>query len=243
MTEKEIWDRLYQDIPNPYGVAGLMGNLFAESSLDSCCMTGKDYWLTDKDAKDDYLKMIKNRALSCERFSKDGIAFGLAQWLYWSRKENLYLVTQERGQDICDAKAQLDFLLDEIKTYKTVMNTILTAQNVKEASDIVMERYEKPGNITEKAREKRASFGQGYFDKYALIDTPSQSKRYIVTTKPNVNLRVGNERTYPMAGKAIMVGSKYEWVATADNGWHAIVAKSGKQVMWISGDYCKVTDE
>ena len=31
---KEIWDFLICLIPNPYGVAGLMGNLFAESSFN-----------------------------------------------------------------------------------------------------------------------------------------------------------------------------------------------------------------
>ena len=31
--EKKIWDALYAKIGNPYGVAGLMGNLYAESGL------------------------------------------------------------------------------------------------------------------------------------------------------------------------------------------------------------------
>ena len=33
--EEKIWNYLYNDIKNDYGVAGLMGNLFAESSLIS----------------------------------------------------------------------------------------------------------------------------------------------------------------------------------------------------------------
>lgn len=32
-NEKHIWDTLYAKIGNPYGVAGLMGNLYAESAL------------------------------------------------------------------------------------------------------------------------------------------------------------------------------------------------------------------
>lgn len=31
--EKQIWDALNADIQNDYGVAGMMGNLYAESSL------------------------------------------------------------------------------------------------------------------------------------------------------------------------------------------------------------------
>ncbi len=34
MNEKIIWDFLYGKLNNEYGVAGLMGNLYAESKLD-----------------------------------------------------------------------------------------------------------------------------------------------------------------------------------------------------------------
>ena len=33
MNEKQIWDRLYSHIKNPYGVAGVMGNFQAESAM------------------------------------------------------------------------------------------------------------------------------------------------------------------------------------------------------------------
>ena len=39
-TEKQIWDLLMKKIENPYGVAGIMGNLYAESSMRTTCMTG-----------------------------------------------------------------------------------------------------------------------------------------------------------------------------------------------------------
>ena len=31
--EKNIWDYLIKEINNPYGVAGLMGNIYAESGM------------------------------------------------------------------------------------------------------------------------------------------------------------------------------------------------------------------
>ena len=34
-TEEQIWNYLMSKINNPYGVAGLMGNMFAESGLKS----------------------------------------------------------------------------------------------------------------------------------------------------------------------------------------------------------------
>ena len=41
MKEQEIWDTLIEEIKNPYGVAGLMGNLMAESSMNPACTTPK----------------------------------------------------------------------------------------------------------------------------------------------------------------------------------------------------------
>lgn len=35
---KKIWDVLLKFIGNPYGVAGLMGNLKAESALEPVCL-------------------------------------------------------------------------------------------------------------------------------------------------------------------------------------------------------------
>ena len=42
--EKNIWDYLIKEINNPYGVAGLMGNIYAESGMipnrvDVLCLT------------------------------------------------------------------------------------------------------------------------------------------------------------------------------------------------------------
>ena len=33
-------------------------------------------------------------------------------------------------------------------------------------------------------------------------------------------------------------GATFEWIATAENGWHAIVVNA--QVGWVSGKYSKV---
>ena len=38
--DKRIWNLLMEAIGNPYGVAGLMGNLMAESSMNPLCKTG-----------------------------------------------------------------------------------------------------------------------------------------------------------------------------------------------------------
>jgi len=239
-SHKLIWDTLMSFFANPYGVAGLMGNLFAESSLDPKCLTGGG--LKTKDQKETYLKNVKSGKITPEDFTKDGIAIGIVQWRYWSRKEALFLYCRDNGFDIDNLLGQLNFLYKEIATYKTVYNTILTAKSIKEASDIVMERYEKPGNITDKAKEKRAAFGQECYDMFALNDI-STPKRYVTTTADKVNFRNGNGKNYAIIFKSGKAGEyAYEWVATADNGWHAVVAHVGnsQRVLWVSPDFSKV---
>jgi hypothetical protein len=239
--EKLIWDTLMRVIGNPYGVAGLMGNLFAESSLNPKCMTGKNK--KKYSSSDDYISKVDNKIVSCDEFIHDGIAFGIVQWCYWGRKENLYLWAEKYGPNIGDLNMQLAFMLDELPKYKTVWNIITTTKSIREASDIVMLRYEQPSDTSDKAKEKRAAFGQGYYDKFALQEVPTPMKRWVETTAANVKLRAGNGKNFSQSGMAITKGSRYEWVATANNGWHAILAKSGKQVLWISGDFTKIVEE
>lgn len=58
----------------------------------------------------------------------------------------------------------------------------------------------------------------------------------IVASAPNkkVNIRVGNGTNYGCITQ-VADGTTYPWVATAENGWHAIVI--GKRVGWVSGKY------
>lgn len=241
MNEKPIWQTLMKAINNPFGVAGLMGNLFAESSLNPYCKTGGDKNLSGEE----YSAMVDSGKISNEKFIYDGIAFGLVQWRYWSRKEQLYLYAVAKGSSIGNIELQLNFMLNELKTYKTVWNTLLNAKSVKEASDIVMERYEKPGNITEKAKEKRAEFGKRYFDQFAYADKPSAKRTYVETKADRVIIRIGNGKNYGTLARIEKKGTKYPYVAKSDNNWYAIEypAEKAKHVGWISGEYAEIVNE
>ena len=52
-----------------------------------------------------------------------------------------------------------------------------------------------------------------------------------------VNVRYGNTTDFSVI-KTVKSGSTFSYVATAANGWNAIVV--GKQVGWVSGKYSKV---
>lgn len=235
---KLIWDVLMTEVRNPYGVAGVMGNLMAESSMSPVCLTGKLNGMTASE----YVKWIQTGVIDEEKFAHDGIAYGLAQWRYWSRKRDLLRFTGPHN--IADATTQCRFLLKEIKTYKEVWPVLVDAKSVREASDAVLLKYEKPAGTGEKVREKRAAYGQEFYDKYAgkKTEEPKQDTgKIVVTTKDRVFMRVGNGKNYGKIQRIEKKGTGFFWVATAENGWHAVVADS--QVGWISGEFSKVVED
>lgn len=67
-------------------------------------------------------------------------------------------------------------------------------------------------------------------------DTTIPTQVVIVSNGGKVNIRYGNNTTY---GRISLVspGTTYPYVATAANGWHAVVI--GSKVGWVSGEYSK----
>ena len=162
--EKFIWEYLYKRIGNAYGTAGLIGNLYAESGLRADDLEGKyerKLGFTDES----YTKAVNDGTYT--NFVHDAAGYGLAQWTYYSRKESLLAFAKQAGTSIGDLHMQLDFLLEEIQGFKSVMNALKSATSVREASDIVMLKYEIPADQSEENQERRAAFGQKYFDMYA----------------------------------------------------------------------------
>jgi hypothetical protein len=64
---------------------------------------------------------------------------------------------------------QLEFLMKELTEQysQTVLAPIKTATTVRFASDIVLTKFEQPADQSESVQEKRAGYGQKYYDKYA----------------------------------------------------------------------------
>ena len=227
MSEKIIWDYLMKKIGNPYGVAGLMGNLYVESKLNPTCLQGsyaKKFGINGEE----YTKRVDNK--SYVNFVNDSAGYGLAQWTHSSRKQLLLNFAQQRGASIGDLDMQLDYLWQEIQMYTTVINTLKSATSVREASDVVVKRYEKPKHQEESYLKNRADFGQKYYAKFTA------KGKMVHPTTDKVNVRVGNGLKYRRILQANKIDS-FEYVGTIGN-WHAIVVND--QVGWISADFTKV---
>ena len=80
---KVIWDFLKSQGLNDYGIAGLMGNLYAESGLKPTNLQNtfeKKLGYTDAE----YTAAVDQKLYT--NFVNDSAGYGLAQWTYYSRK-------------------------------------------------------------------------------------------------------------------------------------------------------------
>lgn len=235
MNEEKIWKFIYEKSHNAYGTAALMGNLMAESSLNPKNVTGS------KDP--DYIQKADSGTIN---FARDGHAFGLVQWCFYTRKEGLLAYAKSLNSSVGDINIQLNYMWKELKdSYKPVYESIINATNIKEPSDIIMTKYEKPANTSEAMKQKRADYGQKFYNMFVSSELKSNTvkkesntlvKRVIITTD-RVNLRAGNGLNFSRVSQ-VNKNAMYEWVATAENGWHAI--KIPGKVVWVSGEYSKV---
>ena len=161
LDEKTIWNTLSSFICNDYGVAGLMGNFYAESGLKSINLqtTGnKALGMTDEE----YTAAVDNGTYT--HFADDRHGYGLAQWTYPSRKEALLAFARERGESIGDCAMQLAFIKQELGV--KLLAALRNASSVREASNAVMLQYERPKDQSAAAQDRRVSFSQRFYDQY-----------------------------------------------------------------------------
>lgn len=190
MSAQIIWNFLKKEGFNDYGAAGLMGNLDAESGLRSNNLQdtySREFGLSDTQ----YTQKVDNGTYT--NFIKDEAGYGLAQWTYWSRKQNLLNYARAKGKSIGDLEMQLGFLCKELREQYTnsVYNILKTATSVQQASDAVLMNFERPLNAVN-YKNKRAQMGQVYYNKFAkgvenTMATNSYRKGQAVKLSENFN--------------------------------------------------------
>ena len=139
-----IWSEMYNFIGNEYGVAGLMGNLQAESGVIPYRLQGdfsSNYYKSIN-----YTNNVDSGAISRSEFINDQQGYGLAQWTYFTRKDALYdMYVNGSYSSIGDVRLAVDYLKYELQnSYPTVLSTLRNATSIREASDIVLHQFENP---------------------------------------------------------------------------------------------------
>ncbi len=163
-NEDHIWNVLYAEIGNPFGVAGLMGNLFAESGLQpSNLQNSYEESLGHSDAS--YTQAVDSG--SYPNFKSDSAGYGLAQWTTRDRKTALLSYANGKGSSIADLDMQLNFLCEELETkFSDVLDKLKNASSVCEASNYVLIHFEAPADQSESVQAQRSAYGSVYYGRY-----------------------------------------------------------------------------
>ena len=211
-----IWNTLMVAFANEYGVAGLMGNLYAESGCTPyACQPSRPYSTCMT-----YIGKVDRHEINETGFvyhgcsSSGGVAggqggFGLAQWTWWSRKKALYDYWLTQGGSIGDLAMQLRYLIAEMQSsFPSVWSALVNAQNYTDASNIVLEIYENPDDQSEDVHDTRNNYTQQIYNAYAgttptpvptpqpsPIDPPSPEPQSPLTQYPKKSMPIW---MYPM---------------------------------------------
>jgi hypothetical protein len=96
-----MWNYFKTKGLNDYGIAGLMGNLYSESALKPTNLQNsyeKSLNMTDAE----YTAAVDNGSYT--NFVNDSAGYGLAQWTYWSLKEEMLNYHKSKGKSIGDGE-------------------------------------------------------------------------------------------------------------------------------------------
>lgn len=160
-----------------------MGNLQAESGLYPDRVQGDiPYSAYSKE----YTANVDSGIISEYDFVHNGPGgggYGLAQWTYYSRKQQLYDFWQSGYSSIGGVDTAVDYLLYELKKdFKSVYNTLVSASSIRDASDKVLHDFERPANQTVENEIARANLG------ITIYNTFSGSEPVSPETAPLKNL-------------------------------------------------------
>lgn len=206
-NEEKIWNFLRSKGLNDYGCAGLLGNLQAESGLNPKNLenTGNTrLGMTDEE----YTRAVDNGTYSKEKFINDGFGYSLPQWTWYQRKKKYYEYAKSKNKSVGDLETSLEFLYKELnESYSSVLNVLKTAKSVLEASNAVLLKYECPADQSATMQNKRASYGQTYYNKFAGKN---------ITTNTTVN---ADNSKFKMRTTKPEAGNKY-YIRTVSGGWN-----------------------
>lgn len=238
-NEEKIWNYLKEKVKNDYGVAGIMGNMYAESGLRPNNLQQtyeKKLGFTDES----YTKAVDDGSYT--NFIKDSAGYGLVQWTYWSLKQDLYNYVKKSGKSIGDLEIQLEFLCYQLSNnYKTVWSACTNAKSVLEASNAMLLKFERPADQSDAVQKKRASYGQGYYDKYATKSTgtsggqttmSSKYDKYIYSTGTHYISNSGHDenRRYTGGKAGDQKGDEWALIGWYSRPWNVVLRHPNEAV-------------
>ena len=237
---KAIWNRLYAEIQNPYGVAGVMGNFKAESNCRANNLQNsyeKSLGMTDEQ----YTAAVDNGSYA--NFVHDSAGYGLYQATYWSIKASLLNYAKAQGKSIGDRDMQVDHFLKMMKEdYTAIWAALANAKTVREASDVVLLKFERPADQSEAVRVKRAGYGEEFLARFgkateekqeeATVDLSATHAKYINSTGTHYISNSGSdERGQYRGGEAgDQTGTEWRMRSWYNRPWSCVLRYPDQKV-------------
>ena len=122
-------------------VAGIMVNMQAESGFSPINLQNSyenSLGFTDSS----YTLAVDNGTYN--NFVNDSAGYGLVQWTYYSRKQNLYDFAKSKNASIGDMGMQLEFFLQELRGYSTTYKYVTGNYEAYDISYHFCTEYERP---------------------------------------------------------------------------------------------------
>lgn len=201
-NDETIWNFFKAKGLNPMALAGVMGNIYAESGLESVNLqNGYEESLGMDNTQ--YTQAVDNGSYT--NFVQDQAGYGLAQWTYFSRKQNLLDFAKGSCVSIGDLNMQLEFLWKELEDLIDIAK-LNAATSVHAASDIMLLDFEQPADQSDEIKATRAKYSQVYFDKFVgtVIPPQTESKDSSVPFVVKVTADSLNYRSGPGTGNGVV---------------------------------------
>lgn len=169
--ETFIWNYFMQAhrINNPAGVAGLMGNLEAESGLIPYRV--QDDFTTGYVESIEYTEKVDKGLISKYDFINNGPGgggYGLAQWTSEGRKEGLYNRWKTGYASIGNITLGCDYLWWELNgEYADVLSVLQTTTDIRTASNKVLFDFEAPRETGESVQNARYTNSVNIYNRHS----------------------------------------------------------------------------
>lgn len=173
-VEKLVWEYFKKKGLNTRAIAGLMGNIKAESGFRTNNLQDSFNYLGSDAA---YTKKVDNGTY--KNFVHDGAGYGLCQWTYHTRKQGLLNLAKKKKVSIADPDTQVEYLHQELKSIfkDSVWTKLKKTKSVREATIIVMKNFENPKDQSEIQINKRYHYAMTLYNKYTKEDEAAKTKK------------------------------------------------------------------
>lgn len=239
-NEEELWKYFEEVGLNPMAIAGVLGNIYAESGLSPINLQNNfesELGMNDKE----YTDAVDSGSYT--NFVHDGAGYGLAQWTYYTRKQGLYDWAKECDSSIGDLGVQKTYLWKELQEMIDIAK-LNASKTIREASDIVLLEFERPADQSENVQILRASYAQEIYDKFVKEETPTENTFEpfnIQVTVDCLNIRTGPGTNFDVTA-SIMDRGIYGISEVADGPGGTQWGRMSNEWGWIALKYTEKVD-